>query len=196
MKPLKVGLLLVGLGLACAKVHDPTTIFAPLPSAPATGVQLKLGRQGDGQAAVTHVWVEDSLGSNILTLSTTDGLNVLSVPNGTPIGSFCSAGMSFYWPNYCAANPGNLTDANSHATSVYLSDTQLFFTWDWRDRTGTLVPNGTYTLKAELSGYPYEPAGIPVPAEASVTVTKNGSAGSASGSVSGAWQSISATWNP
>lgn len=196
MKPWRVGFLLLCLGLACAKVHDPTTIFAPLPSAPTTGVQLKLGRLGDGQAAVTHVWVEDSLGSNILTLSTTDGLNILSVPNGTPASNFCSAGMSFYWPNYCAANPGNLTDANSHATSVYLSDTLLFYTWDWRDRTGTLVPNGTYTLKAELSGYPYEPAGIPIAAEASVSVTKDGNAGSASGSVNGAWQSINATWNP
>lgn len=184
------------LSLACAKVHDPTTIFAPLPAAPAVGVQLKLGRQGDGQAAVTHVWVEDAGGNNILTLSTTDGLNILSVPTGTPASSFCTAGMSFYWPSYCGANPANLTDANTHATSVYLSDSTLIYTWDWRDRTGTLVPNGTYTLKAELSGYPYEPAGFPIAAEASVSVTKNGGAGSATGSVTGAWQSISASWNP
>lgn len=196
MKGLRIAGLALCLSLACAKVHDPTAIFAPLPTAPATGVQLKVGRQGDGQAAVTHVWVEDAGGNNILTLSTTNGLNVLSVPNGTPLSGFCSSGMSFYWPSYCGANPGNLTDANSHATSVYLSDTLLFYTWDWRDRTGSVVPNGTYTLKAELSGYDYEPAGFPVAAEAAVSVTKNGAAGSAAGTVNGAWQSINATWNP
>lgn len=191
---LLMGVLL--LSSACAKVHDPTAIFAPLPSAPAVGVQLKLGRQGDGQAAVTNVWVEDAGGNNIYTISTTDGLNVLSVPAGTPSSSFCSAGMAFYWPSYCAGNPNNYTDANSHATSVYLSDTALFFTWDWHDRNGALVPNGTYTLKAELSGYDYEPSGFPIAAEASVTVSKNGSPGTATGTVTGAWQNASATWNP
>lgn len=193
-------MLAVALALAlnggCAKMHDPTTIFAPLPSAPAVGVQLKLGRAGDGQAAATFVWVEDALGNNILTLDATSGSNILSVPPGTPPSGFCSSGMSFYWPSYCTANPNNVTDANTHATVVYLADNNLFYVWDWKDRTGAVVPNGTYTLKAELSGYDYEPFGLPVAAEASVTVTKNGAAGSAAGTANGAWQSISATWNP
>jgi hypothetical protein len=177
---------------ACAKLNDPTAIFAPPPAAPSRGVQLKLGRQGDGAAAVTHVWVEDSTGADILTLSTTTGLAVLSVPNQNTPSTFCADGMSFYWPSYCAANPGNLTDANSHATAIYNSDSLLIYVWDWTDRSGATVPDGTYFLKAELSGYPYSD----VPAEASVTVTKNGASGGASGSAGGAWLSASAVWNP
>jgi hypothetical protein len=190
----KALVLALACSAACERVHDPTAILAPLPGAPAVGVQLKLGRQGDGVAAITYVWVEDSSGNNLLSLFRTAGFN--SLPIGTPSQNYCTGGMRFYWPSYCAGNPNNVLDAVSSATLVPVSDQVLVYSWDWRDRNGAVVPNGTYKLKAELSGYPYEIASVPYPAEASVTVTKNGASGSATGTNSGAWQSISATWNP
>ncbi len=192
-----IGLLALaslGLSLACAKVHDPTTIFGPPPEAP---VVLKLGRKGDGVYAITHVWVEDSGGQNVLTLSTTTGLSEISYAPGTPSSGYCSiaGGQSSFWPSYCGANMTNQTDANTHATIGYNSDTALFFTWDWKDRSGTVVPDGTYYLKGEISGYLYPSY---IADEATVTIIKDGKPGSATGTVSGvgAWLSASVTWKP
>ena len=191
--------LCIALSLACAKHDDPTMILAPSANAaapsptplptPVSGAQLRLQIQGDAfNAPVIHVWVEDNAGNSLLTLDTTNGASTYSCPSA----NFCPCeGGAGHWVAYCAANPNDFTDAKSHPTVLYSSSTQLTYNWDWKDRTATLVPDGTYYFKAEISGYLYGS-----PQEAAVNLTKNTTAGSATGTLGGRWLSASATWNP
>lgn len=198
-------LSLSALGLAffsaaCSQANDPTRIVAqaaqptaaptpqPTPTPLPSGVQFNLRRQGDPPfgAMVMHLWVEDGGGSDIRTLWTTNGLSSYSCPSA----NFCPC-ESIHWPAFCAANPSDFVDAASSATVPYPVDTDLSVNWDWRDRAGTLVPNGTYLLRAEVSNYQSGAASL-----ATVTVVRNASPGSATGSVSGRLLAASASWNP
>lgn len=195
-----LGILAVCAGpLGCIQHLDPTQIFSPPPPL-AHGVNLTVYRSGDANnTPVVHVWVETSGDTlNVKTLLTTNGGAQYSCtgPNFCPCEGPTGApgNGNGYWPLFCSTN-GNVfppTDANSSATQSYPFDMPLYFGWDWTDHSGALVPDGTYILHAEVSGYYYGS-----PGEASIHVTKNGSPGSATGQSDGAkWKLITADWKP
>lgn len=185
----------------CAQHLDPTQIFSPPPPL-AHGVNLTVYRTGDSNnTPVVHVWVDSSGDTlNIKTLLTTDGNGQYSCTRNAFV-DFCPCegpatvpGGLGYWPLFCSTN-GNVfppTDANSSATQSYPFDMPLYFGWDWTDHNHAVVPDGTYIIHAEVSGYYYGS-----PGEASIVVTKNGSAGSATGTADGLkWKAIFADWKP
>lgn len=206
-----LALVLLGLMLgACAPAKDPTTFMGVAPQATPTpsgpGVSLQWRRQGDLLPAVLNAWVEDAGGADVVTLSTYDtnawsySTNPYSIfMVGCPCGGDPLAfEMAAYWPRFWAkSNTGALVDAASHATSTYSSDATVSLFWDWKDRSGVLVPSGTYTLWVEYSSYVYGGSAAQAPT-AHVAVVRNGSAGSAVGVVDQgtAVQSIGAGWLP
>lgn len=180
----------------CAQHLDPTEIFTPPPPL-AHGVNLTVYFGGDaGNTPVIHVWVNNAAdNANVKTLYTTAGGGSYSCagPNFCP----CEGGLN-YWPQFCAGlkgyngNAAFTTDGNSSATQSHPFSMPLYFGWDWSTHDGSQVGAGSYVLHAEVSGYYYGSS----PSEAQITVAKNGAAGSATGTVGGKWELITATWNP
>lgn len=186
------------LTAGCASHLDPTQIFTP-PKPLDHGVNLTVYRSGDpNNTPVVHVWVDTSGDTlNVKTLLTTNGGAQLSCngPNYCPCEGPLAAGGNNYWSLFCSTN-GNVfpaTDANSSATQSFPFDMPLYFGWDWTDHAGKVVPDGSYILHAEVSGYHYGGS----PGEAMITVAKNGAAGNATGTADGnKWKAIVADWKP
>ena len=200
--PLRFLLSAAGLALAlvgCGQHLDPTQIFTP-PTPLAHGVNLTVYFAGyGGGSPVIHVWVTNGNGANIRTLLTTNGGSTYSC--GAP--NFCPCeGTAGYWKQFCQGNllynnnTSFLTDANSSATQSYPFSLPFYFGWDWKDRTGASRDGDgqNYVLQAEVSGYYFGG----VPGEASVVVSANNAAGSATGTVDGTghWLLITADWKP
>jgi hypothetical protein len=172
-------------------------------------VDLHLRRKGDFLPAVMNVWVEDASQAHVRTLWTYDvnaygyasnpySCFLVGCPCDVSCGPAGNAELTAYWPRFWPkSNYGAKVDAASHATASYSGDTDLLIHWDWNDSSGTPAPNGTYTLWAELSSYPYGQTAATAP-QASVTVTKNGASGSAPGTViqGTGFLAISADWQP
>ena len=187
----------------CVQHLDPTQIFSPPPPL-AHGVNLTVYRSGDpNNTPVVNVWVDNAADTvNIKTLLTTAGGAQYSCvasnfcPCEGPVAALTPGVTGYgYWTLFCKTN-GDVTpptDANSSATQSYPFDLPLYFGWDWTDHNNAVVPDGTYIIHAEVSGYYYGGN----PGEASITVTKNGAAGSTSGQADGAqWKAIFADWKP
>ncbi|MES2202492.1 MAG: hypothetical protein V4498_09585 [candidate division FCPU426 bacterium] len=199
-----LGALCLFLGLAgCSKGLDPTTMLGPAPSGPATptpgfttsGVKLDFVRKGDSVSAVISVWVED-LGAtvNYKTLRCYSGFATYDCALPGPCPPEAN-NWPLFWP---LSNNGADTDGNSSATVGYSADTHITKIWDWKDRNGILLPDGSYVIRIEVSAHEYS-AGNPAAAgEAHVVIIKNGSSGNASGSIDQGSQlvSVNAVWNP
>ena len=199
-------ILLTGLALGCSKSADPTTLLAkipppaavPTPIPPgAAGVILKFTRSGDFVRAVINVWVQDSLGANVKTLRACSGSANYDCPFPGPCPS-----EGVHWPLFWPlSNDGALTDGNTSATVVFFgTNTEMTHFWNWTDHSGSLVADGTYTLRVEVSGSEWDPTTTTAAAEAHVDAVKNTSTGSATGTLDANFynqlQAISATWNP
>lgn len=207
----RAALLLLLLAVGCQPQKDPTAWLAPstAPQGGGPGVDLHLRRKGDFLPAVLNVWVEDAAQAHVRTLATYDvnaygypsnpySCYLVACPCDLSCGPAGNAELSAYWPRFWPkSNYGEKVDAASHATSSYSGDTDLLFHWDWKDSSGAVAPNGSYTLWAELSSYPYGGAPTQAP-QAHVVVSKNGGGGSAPGTVDqgSGLLSISADWQP
>ena len=182
---------------ACTATRDPTQIFLPPPPLD-HGVNLTIYRGGDAtNMPVIHIWVDtagDTVSVRTLMTSSLQGQYSCTGPDYCPCEGPVSAGGNGYWPLFCQTN-GNVLpsmDAVGSASQSYPFDMPLYLSWDWTDHLHAVVPNGTYIIHAEVSGYHYGS-----PGEASITVTKNGAAGSATGAVDGSqWKAITADWKP
>jgi hypothetical protein len=95
------------------------------------------------------------------------------------------------WPQYCTQD-GNLNHVDGVTSATVAPGSITNLTWDLKDRSGTLLPNGAgpYTIQCEVSGYWYG-----TPGEATVSVNYTGCGGSAPGSLSGTQiTSMTASW--